>query len=133
MIRIRLRFQVMERPEHIESPHRGLDRRHAPWFAAAIGKYPVGVGPLELFPHQLPEAVCPLANLVLTVLRLPYPGTVHGYLITSDRPQISPLDMQPTIASEGTRGHCEELAAVPCCLQRASGAFQYFVERHSKG
>ncbi len=30
MTRIRLRFQVMEPPGHIESPHRGLDRRHAP-------------------------------------------------------------------------------------------------------
>jgi len=88
MIRIRLRSQVMERPGHVEPAHRGLDCRHAPWFAAAIGKHPVRVRSLKFFPHESPEAIRPLANLVLTILRLPYFDAVDGYLFAPNRPQV---------------------------------------------
>ena len=78
----------MERPGDLEPSHRRLDRRHAPWLPAAVGKHPVGVRALKLFPHQLPEAVRPLADFVLAILRLPYLDSVHRYLVARDRPQV---------------------------------------------
>lgn len=87
MVRIRLRSQVIERPGHIKPPHRGLDGRHAPGFAAAICEHPVGFRSLELFSHQLPETVRPLADFVHAVLRLPDLDTV-------DRGCIEQIDAQ---------------------------------------